>query len=111
MPKRFGGEEVKQKLLLVYTVLCIALASLAVYLIVHEATHLALSSQPEGVCFGLCRPDSGQPERIAFGLAYAKQHNDLSRREDIPWTMGIVFTVLFSFIGLKYLCKQSIQSA
>lgn len=74
-------------------------ASVAIFIVVHELTHLALSDEPQGVCFGLCRGGYAVP---SVGLAYAR-HNSLSAREDIPIVAGLVVSAIVVLGGVKAL--------
>lgn len=71
-------------------------------LIIHEATHLILSGEPKGVCFGVCKTSSGDN---TAGIAY---HNGELTGEFLPNYFGFIamFTGLFIMVkSFKELSK------
>ena len=80
---------------------CIGLSSFTTGIIAHEATHLAFSSEPTGVCFGKCQTSSSS---LGWAVATASgKYTEENRREDIPIAVGLTATFATLTIGTKAL--------
>ena len=82
-----------------YLFAIILLASVFIFIIVHEATHLILADEAYGICVGATPP---------YGLAYGN-HNELSRNELYPTATGIVAAVLTAIAGIIIVGRQRWQ--
>lgn len=80
-------------------------AGSSIFVVVHELTHLALSNEPRGVCFGLCY---GSNAALSVGVAYAK-HNKLSAREEIPIAVGFVVAAAVIVAGSTALADLAFE--
>ncbi len=78
---------------------CIGMASFTTGVVAHEATHLLLSNEPQGVCFGKCKT-SASP--IGWAIATASgEHNSESRKEEKPIAVGAGAMFITLAIGMK----------
>ncbi len=85
-----------------FLIAMIFMAGFMTYILAHEATHLALSNEPYGICLGRCEYNSEQimPEK---GIAFAKaigNHNKHSMQETIPLVVGLFATFWVIVIGI-----------
>ena len=81
----------------------VLIASLCIFVVVHELTHLALSDEPHGFCIGYCGTNH-QDSLTYLGMAYGEP-NELSKREDIPNVAGGLAALASFAAGLFCLHK------
>ncbi len=97
-----------------FLIAIIFMAGFMTYVITHEATHLALSNEPYGICLGRCRYNSNQKIEktgIAFATAIG-QHNIHSIQETIPTITGILamfWIILIGMISLETIQKKEAE--
>lgn len=75
----------------------VLLSSFFVMVLFHELTHLALSTEPTGLCIGFCESSTS---RFAGGAAWA-EHNPTSMREDIPNAIGFGVVLVWVIVSFK----------
>jgi len=78
----------------------IVMGSFALAVIAHEGYHLALSTEPHGVCFGWCEAQGKHDIAIAWAI-----HNDWSRNEYIATAIGWTVFGISSIFGCIALAR------
>jgi len=62
----------------------LVLSTMLVIILAHEMTHLALATEPTGICIGICSMEGElYSPATAVGI-----HNSLSKDETLPWIVG-----------------------
>lgn len=85
----------------------ILIAGVFVYIAFHEATHLVLADEAEGVCIGKCYANSPKYPGLKYGAAVAHgKHNDLSLEEDLPKVVGGTTAITFMLLNVVALGKR-----
>ena len=85
-----------------FLIAIIFMAGFMTYVITHEATHLALSNEPYGICLGRCEYNLNQEiegEQIGFAAAIGN-HDKHSMQETIPTITGILAMFWVVAIGM-----------
>ncbi len=83
-----------------FLIALICMAGLFSYVLAHEATHLVLADEAQGICLGRCpysSPAVSPTEGVAFATA-SGLHNDLSMGEFWPSLVGC-FVLVFVVVG------------
>ena len=93
------------KIVIIYLIALIAMASLLSFLVVHELTHLALSNKPYGVCFGKCYYYTSEEmlPKTSYAVSWAVQ-NETSEGEALPMLTGslaLAFVLITGITGLR----------
>ena len=94
-----------------FLIAMIFMAGFMTYVITHEATHLALSNEPYGICLGRCEynTENEMPQKeTAFATAIG-QHNKQSMQETIPTITGLLamyWVIIVSFLSIMKIGKK-----
>jgi len=73
------------------------LAAVFVGVMAHELTHLALATEPQGICVGIIENERAN-FNVAVGTAYGV-HNEVSRQEFLPTIVGGAASIVFAGVG------------
>jgi hypothetical protein len=92
-----------------FLIAIIFMAGFMSFVLVHEATHLALSDVPDGICLGRCEfrsyerePQAGTSFAVAWGV-----HNEESVDQFVPNVFGLLALMFVIVFGLD--CIRNIK--
>lgn len=94
-----------------FIIACIIMAGIFSYVLAHEATHLALSDEAQGICLGRCpyfSPEIEPSKGFAFATAPGV-HNDLSIGEFWPSLVGLIVLIFVICTGIYSLETKEVK--